>query len=279
MNPAEAEISAAQRASWNKFSPGWRKYDDVMMSFLAPQRDRILHHLQPTGTQVVLDLAGGTGEPGLSIAKRLTGGKVVLTDLAEGMLQVARDKAAAARVGNVEFQLADACALTYANESFDAVSCRLGFMFVPDMQLAANEMARVLKRGGRLATTVWDVPEQNFWVTCMVQGIARHIDVPKPPPGAPGMFRCAQPGLIAGMFTKAGLRDVHEELVPGKLAVGSAERYWTMLTECAAPFAAALGSADAATVSKVRADVVAAMHARFPDGAIDASARLITARK
>lgn len=279
MNPTEIEISSAQRASWNKFSPGWRKWDELVMSFLAPQRDRLLHHLQPRGTQVVLDIAAGTGEPGLSIARRLQGGRVVLTDLADGMLQVAREKAAAARVGNIEFREANACELEFPDESFDLVSCRLGFMFFPDMQLAANEMARVLKKGGVLATTVWDGPEQNFWITCMVQAIGKFLDVPKPPPGAPGMFRCAQPGLIAGMFTAAGLHDVTEELVPGKLRVGSAQRYWEMVTEISAPFVAALEKADAPTVAKVEAEVLQTMHARFPDGAIDSCARVIAARK
>ena len=279
MNPAELEISSAQRASWNKFSPGWRKWDELVMSFLAPQLERMLHHLQPRGAQVVLDIAGGTGEPGLSIARRLQGGRVVLTDLADGMLRVAREKVAAARLDNIDVQEANACELHFADESFDLVSCRLGFMFFPDMQLAASEMARVLKPGGRLATTVWDGPEQNPWITCMVQAIGKFLDVPKPPPGAPGMFRCAQPGLIAGLFAAAGLRDVTEEVVPGKLRVGSAERYWEMVTEISAPFVAALEKADAATVAKIKAEVLQTMGARFPDGAIDSCARVIAARK
>jgi SAM-dependent methyltransferase len=213
------------------------------------------------------------------MARRLGAGRVVLTDLADGMLQVARDKAAAAGITNVEFQHADACKLPFADGSFDAVSCRLGFMFFPDMQVAAKEMARVLKPGGRFATTVWSAPESNFWVTCMMQNIKRHIDVPPPPPGAPGMFRCAPPGLIAGLFTAAGCREVGEREVPGKLRCGNALGYWQMMTEIAAPFVAALGTVDAATVERVKADVIAAMHARHADGVIDACGRVIVGVK
>ena len=188
------DIRSAQQASWNKFSPGWRKWDSTTMAWLAPHGDAIIGHLQPNGAARVLDVAAGTGEPGLSLAQRLAKGRVVLTDLADGMLQVARDKATAAGITNVDFELADACRLPFPDGSFDAVSCRLGFMFFPDMVVAAKEMTRVLKPGGRLATTVWGAPDANYWITCMMQNIQRHIAMPAPEPGAPGMFRCAQPG-------------------------------------------------------------------------------------
>ena len=279
MNTASLEISSAQKASWNKFSPGWKKWDALTMGFLAPHGAAIIDDLKPSGSSVVLDVAAGTGEPGLSMARMLAGGKVVLTDLAEGMLQVARDKAAAARAKNVEFRVADACELPFEDDSFDAVSCRLGFMFFPDMQLAAREMVRVLKPGGRLATTVWSSPERNFWVTCMMQNIKKHIDLPAPPPGAPGMFRCAQPGLIGGLFEAAGLREVREAEIPCKLDCGSAQGYWDMMTEVAAPFVAALNQAHEATITIVKADVVASMNERYPAGAIDACGMIVAGVK
>jgi ubiquinone/menaquinone biosynthesis C-methylase UbiE len=267
------EIRTQQEASWNKFSPGWKKWDAVTMAWLAPHGDAIVQHLQPKGEEVVLDVAAGTGEPGLSMARMLSGGKVVLTDLADGMLHVAKEKGASFQ--NVEFQHADACELPFPDHSFDAVSCRLGFMFFPDMQQAAKEMVRVLKPGGRLATTVWCAPEANFWVTCMMQGIQKHLEVPAPQPGAPGMFRCAQPGLIAGLFEAAGLRDLSEAEVPSNLTCGSAAVYWEMMTEIAAPFVAVLGKADAAIVNRVKSEVIAAMHMRHPDGVIAARGRVI----
>jgi SAM-dependent methyltransferase len=273
------EISAAQQASWNKFSPGWKKWDALFMAFLEPHGTAIIDFLQPARDAVVLDVAAGTGEPGLTLARMVSGGKVVLTDLADGMLQVARDKAAARGTTNAEFQTADASALPFEDESFDAVSCRLGYMFFPDMQLAAQEMARVLKPGGRIATTVWGSPDRNFWVTCMMQNIKTHIDVPPPPPGAPGMFRCAQPGLVAGLFSAAGLRNVAEQAVPSSLNCGSPEGYWDVMTEVAAPFVAALSQADAPTVANVKRDVIAAMNERHPDGAVDACGTLVVGVK
>lgn len=279
MDTTIADISAAQRASWNKFSSGWRKWDDLTMQMLRPHGEAIIDHLGATGTSLVLDVAAGTGEPGLSIATHLHGGKVVITDLAEHMLEVAREKAAAAGITNVEFREADANALPFADNTFDEISCRHGFMFFPDMQQAANEMVRVLKPGGRIATTVWAAPEKNFWVTCMQRNIKKHIDLPHPEPGAPGMFRCAQPGLIAGLFRNAGLSEVSEREVPTTIPVSGAQQYWDMMTEVAAPFVAALSKADAETVAKVKADVIADMNAHHPNGMIPGCAILIAGVK
>lgn len=274
------DISAAQKASWNKFSAGWRKWDALTMGMLEPHGEAIMDHLGASGSCQVLDVAGGTGQPGLSIARHLSdGGTVHITDLSANMLQVAKEKAAAMHAKHVEFREADVSALPFAEDSMDAVSCRHGFMFFPDLQQAANEMARVLRPGGRIAVAVWAAPQKNYWVTGMMQNIKKHIEVPQPPPDAPGMFRCAQPGLIAGLFKAAGLQDITEREVPVTLDVSGPQEYWDMMTEVAAPFVAALSGTDAATVAKVKADVIADMTEHYPKGRIDGMGIVISAVK
>lgn len=274
------DISTAQKTSWDHFSSGWKKWDKITMHWLGPVGKVMIDHIGASGDCQVLDIAAGTGQPGLSIARHLShGGKVVMTDLSSKMLQVAVEKAAAAGIHNVEFREADANELPFADNSMDGVSCRFGFMFFPDMQRAANEMARVLKPGGRIAVAVWAGPEHNYWVTCMTQNIKKRINVPSPQPGAPGMFRCAAPGLMAELFTQAGLQEATERPLPCTLDVAGGEEYWNMMTEVAAPFVAALKSSDAGTVAKIKADVVAAMNERFPDGKITGVATVITAVK
>jgi len=195
------------------------------------------------------------------------------------MLNVAKEKAVDLGLHNLETQIADACALSFDDNTFDAVSCRLGFMFFPDMQLAASEMARVLKPGGRIATTVWGNPSNNFWVTCMMQNIKKYIDVPTPPDGAPGMFRCAEPGSMSDMFSKVGLKNVSEKGIKGKMNCDSAEEYWNFMTDIAAPFVAALSSADENTVEHIKQEVIESMNDRYPDSSIDTESIIIYGEK
>ena len=202
------QIREQQKESWNKFSQGWKKWDDLTMDFLKPMGDEIIRLLKPTGNDVVLDVAAGTGEPGLTIAAMLTNGKVISTDLAEGMLEVARENAAKRGVKNFETKVCDVCELPFDDNTFDAVSCRFGFMFFPDMLLAAKELMRVLKPGGKIATSVWGLPENNFWVTAIMSTINKNMQLPPPPPGAPGMFRCAKSSFMTDLFGQADRKSV-----------------------------------------------------------------------
>ena len=275
------EIREQQKHSWNKFSPGWKKWDSTTMDFLAPPGDAIIAAIQPSGNDSILDIAAGTGEPGLTIAALLHGGKVMITDLAEDMLIVAKEKAAAKAISNVEFIACDVCELPFEDNSFDAVSCRFGFMFFPDMQLAANEILRVLKPGGRFATAAWDGPEKNFWVTAMMGTINKNMELPQPPPGAPGMFRCSKPGLMHGIFENAGFKNIKEEVVPTQLNAGTIDGYWNMMTEVGAPIVAALSKADDAMRKKIKDQVFELVGQKYPgeNVAIEAGAIVISATK
>jgi hypothetical protein len=113
----------------------------------------------------------------------------------------------------------------------------------------------------------------------MMEHIKKHIEQPTPPAGAPGMFRCAQQGVLSSLFAAAGLKDVSEAEIPCELDCGGAQAYWDMMTEIAAPVVAALGTANEATVSAVKTDVLTSMHERHPDGAIDACGLLIVGVK
>jgi SAM-dependent methyltransferase len=275
------EIREQQKASWNKFSPGWKKWDNEFMDFLEPMGDKMIDLLDLQDTDHVLDIAAGTGEPGLTIALRVKDGKVVITDLADGMLVIARENAERKGISNTEFVACDVCELPFPDNTFDAISCRLGFMFFPDMLVAATEMFRVLKPGGRMATSVWGAPERNFWVTAIGGTINRSMQLPAPAPEAPGMFRCAKSGLMEGLFNQAGSKNTTVTEVNGKLKCGTAEVYWTMMTEIAAPFVAALSKADDAMREKIKSEVLEMVNQKYPDGnvTIDGNSLVIYGEK
>lgn len=275
------EIREQQKASWNKSSPGWKKWDDLTMDFLKPFGDKIIQHLHLKDTDVVLDVAAGTGEPGLTIASIVKSGKVIMTDLADDMLVIARENAQKAGIKNIEFSVSDVCELPFPDNTFDAISCRMGFMFFPDMLLAAKEMVRVLKPGGRIAVSVWTGPDKNFWFSGIMGIIKQNMELPTPPLGSPGMFRCAKDGLISDLFIQAGLKDISQTEIPTKLKCQTAETYWSFVSEVVGPVVSALSTADSAMKEKIKSETFQLVNQKYAEGKvlIDASAFVISARK
>ena len=262
------QIRDQQKELWNNFSSGWKKWDELTMDFMKPMADEIIRLLKPKGNDLVLDVASGTGEPGLTIASMLNGGKVVGIDLAEGMLDVAVENAKKRGIDNFETVACDVGDMPFHDNSFDAISCRFGFMFFPDMLLAAKEMVRVLKPGGRIAVTVWNEPEKNFWATSVMGVVNKNMKVEPQPQEAPGLFRCARKGMISELFMQAGLKNISETEVSGKLEPGNRKIYWNFMTEIAAPVVAALKNADCEMKVKVRSEVFNLIKQKFPDGAL-----------
>lgn len=266
MGPQEEQIREQQKQSWNKFSPGWKKWDKFNMQFLKPMGDAIIDKLKIKPDDHVLDIAAGTGEPGLTIAALAKNGKVTGTDLAEDMLLIAEANARDRALENYSTKAADVCELPFDDGSFTAISCRMGFMFFPDMQLASDEMYRVLKPGGRIATSVWDGPDKNFWVASIMGVLKKHIELPPPMPGAPGMFRCAKPGLIADIFAQSGFKNIAVEHMTGKVDYTNADNYWQNMTDVAAPVVAVMDKADEATKAAIKSDVYEMIKANSTNG-------------
>ena len=167
MELEQEQIREQQKQVWNKVSAGWEKWDQFIMEFLRPMGEAIIDRLEIKEDDIVLDIAAGTGEPGLSIAAIAKNGKVIGTDLADEMLLIAAANAAAKGLKNYSTKTADVCKLPFEDNTFTKISCRMGFMFFPDMQLAVNEMYRVLKPGGRFAISVWGAPVKNLWHTAI----------------------------------------------------------------------------------------------------------------
>ena len=214
----------------------------------------------------MLDIASGTGEPALSIAAIAKNGQVYATDLSEEMLSIARTYADERDISNIEFKAANVSDLPFTNNFFDKISCRMGFMFFPDMQLAANEMFRVCKNGGKAAICVWAAPEKNDWATTMTKALSKHVEMPKPSTDAPGMFRCAEPGVIKKLFKKAGFKNVKEETVSGKIDFETCQNYWLNRTEMSETTISLLNKVDEVTVTKIKNDLLEDCNSKLIDG-------------
>ena len=260
------DISDLQKEAWNSVSNGWKKWNDFTMIFLKPIGEAIIKGLNIKSNDIVLDIASGTGEPAFTIAAIAKNGQVYATDLSEEMLSIARTYAGNLDISNIEFKEADVSELPFKNNFFDKISCRMGFMFFPDMQLAANEMFRVCKNDGKVAISVWDVPEKNDWSTTMTKALSKHIEMQKPSTDSPGMFRCAKPGLIKELFTKAGFKNLKEETISGKIDFGTPQNYWLNRTEMSEATISVLKKADESTINKIKYELLEDCNSKLVDG-------------
>ena len=243
--PSGDEIRDAQRAAWAGLSAGWEKWDAVIMDQLGPVGAAMIERLDIADDQQHLDIASGTGEPGLTIAKLAPRGRVVLTDLVGGDAGH-RSATSRARRGSPTSRrkVCSADDLPFDDATFDSVSVRFGYMFFPDLARATAEFVRVLRPGGRLCSSVWVKPEENPWTSIAMQAIATEVALAPPDPDGPNMFRCAAPGYVGALYEAAGLRDVAEWDVDVELVTRSPEQYWQMISEHVSLVAAACSQVD-----------------------------------
>lgn len=266
--PSADEIRDGQRAAWAGLSAGWEKWDSVIMDQLGPAGAAIIEGLDLAADQHHLDIASGTGEPGLTIARLVPQGRVVLTDLAAEMLDIAARRAEAQGIANVETQVCSADDLPFDDATFDSVSVRFGYMFFPDMAKATAEFVRVLRPGGRLGASVWVEPDENPWTAVAMKAIATEVEVSAPDPDRPSMFRCAAPGCISALYEQAGLRAVAERDVDVELVTDSADQYWAMISEHVSLAVAALQQVDEPARERIRAVAIADVGQYGRDGKV-----------
>jgi len=247
------QIIEGQRQDWNRVAGGWEKWDRFFEAQMAFLNHRLVADARLRSGMQVLDLGSGTGYPALLGAQTVgPSGRMIGMDLAEEMLAVARRKATALGLEHVTFRTGDATSLPFEANSFDAVTSRFCLMFLPEIPKAAAEIARVLRPGGWVAAAVWSAPEKNPSIGLSMEAIKKVVELPPPDPTAPGIFRLATPGDLAGMMQQAGLIDVTEQEFLAEWSYASADEYYTSLMEIAAPVQNLMARLSAAQIQEVR---------------------------
>jgi SAM-dependent methyltransferase len=140
------EWKAERSAAWSS-APFERA-----VHLLEPIHGDLIARLAPRAGERWLDVATGTGEIALRAAR--AGADVTALDFAPALLETARGRAAAEGLA-IDFDLADAEALPYADGAFDVVVSSVGAIFAPDHAAVAFELARVARPGGRLGVAAW----------------------------------------------------------------------------------------------------------------------------
>lgn len=111
-------------------------------------RKKVVRYVADTHPKTILDIATGTGDLAISFSK-LEVEKITGLDISEGMLSVARKKAAAKKISEkIEFLQADSEAMPFADNSFDAITVAFGIRNFETLEKGLAEIYRVLKPGG-----------------------------------------------------------------------------------------------------------------------------------
>jgi SAM-dependent methyltransferase len=274
------EYRRTSMANWERAAEGWRAHRSELQAVAAPVSQWMIEAIAPQPGETILELAAGPGDTGLMAAELLKpGGKLILSDASEGMLEVARDRAEDFDLDQiVEFRRIEAEWIDLPTASVDAVLCRWGYMLLADPGAALRETRRVLKSGGRLALAAWATAPENPWVSAGMAEIARLLDQPPADPDAPGMFAFGAPGRIEELLDAAGFDDVVVDAVDVRFEHPSFEQLWTTRLEMSVPFADTVAGLPEPKVDQLREALGRALERyRSPDGALSIPGRSLVA--
>src|SRR5690349_16584405 len=146
----------AQNRAATTYNAASDTYDSPANTFWAKFGRRTVERLNLKPGERVLDVCSGSGASAIPAAEAVgPKGSVTGVDLSEKLMELARGKAKAEGLRNIEFKSGDMLELPFADAQFDAVVCVFGVFFVPDMPVAVRSLWRVVRPGGRLAITTW----------------------------------------------------------------------------------------------------------------------------
>jgi ubiquinone/menaquinone biosynthesis C-methylase UbiE len=255
-------MTTSNSADWNSFSRAnasqkWRKQSAAMGSGMT---EAIVAAAEVAPGMHVLDIACGTGEPSITIARLLNRtGEVVGIDVSTGPLAVAAERARQHGLSNVRFQEADVHQLPFPDGSFDRITCRLGVMFFADLPEALREMHRVLKPGGRVALLAWGKFAQPYFETTIGTILKMLPDLQLSATGK-SMNKFGEPDVLAAQMRKAGFVRVNEKLdYVSWTWPGSADEVWEYFQDVAVPFQPTMQAVPAERRDEIDQAVLQAM--------------------
>ena len=217
--------AAVDPDAFNAFeATGWEQQASGYDAFFGPITTRLVGPLlDAAGVRPgarVLDVATGPGYVAAAAAER--GADVVGVDVAGAMLALARR----AHPG-LDFRTGDAEALPLPDASFDVVVANFALLHLGRPDQAAREFARVLVPGGRVALTVWDVPERARFIGVLLEAVASATaGTPPDIPVGPPFFRFSEEAEFTRLLADAGLEGISIDTVAFSLHAASADALW-----------------------------------------------------
>jgi SAM-dependent methyltransferase len=270
---------ADSRERWEAAAAGWREHRETMQRDAMEVSRWMLEAagLQPGHT--VLELAAGPGDTGLLAAELVApGGRAIITDGAEAMVEIARARAKEVGATNVELRTMEAEWIDLPAASVDAVLARWGYMLLADPEAALRETRRVLRPGGRVALAAWDAAEHNPWLTRIGKVLIDRGLMEPDPPGTPGPLAFAVPGRIEELLDAAGFDDIEVQAIDLEFHAGSLDAWWEQAVGTSGRVSGIVARLGPAEHYQLR-DAVDAAYAEFvrSDGSVAVPGRTLVA--
>lgn len=225
LNADEYREDALRR--WESAAAGWEKRRPVFQRAAQPVSMAMIDLLGPQPGQTVVELAAGPADTGLLIAELVQpGGRVIVTDAAEAMVEAAKRRAEELGITNVEARPMDAEWIDLDAASVDGVVARWGYMLLADPESALRDTRRVLKQGGKVVLAAWHDPAANPWLSAINDEMVERGHSEKPPSGEPGPFAFSEPGTIERLLESAGFDEIVVDTVDFSFSFESTDAHW-----------------------------------------------------
>ena len=262
---------------WRESALYWEKHSHIVRTMFAPITRAMIEAAGINAGQSVLDVAGGVGEPSITIAE-IAGdsGSVIFTDAVNEMVSAAKRYAQQRTLANIEFCQCLANSLPFRNNSFDVVVCRLGVMLFSEPRAAMQEMLRVLKSKGRLSLAVWGPSKANPFFHVVSDIVSRYVESQPEDPDAPGAFRFAERGKLARALAEAGASDVAERILDFNIeAPLTPKQFWQVRSELSDTLRGKLATLSSAQLDCLAEEVEEAGRAFFAEGQMRFPAQML----
>jgi ubiquinone/menaquinone biosynthesis C-methylase UbiE len=219
-------LKREQKKTWDNSAAAWKRWFGKMESATQGVSNRLIELARIGAGNRVLDIATGGGEPAVTVARVVgANGHVTAIDQSPAMLAFGRERAESAALKNIEFVEADAESMTFAAQSFDAVVCRWGFMFMPDLSGTMRKVHRVLNPGGHLATAVWSTADKMPFFSLVVDAIRGIEGVPATPADPLNPLRLADTSILKNALSEAGFSEITFELFTVTFEFASSDQF------------------------------------------------------